>query len=766
MDRTEIEAMAASPAGSDIGDAGSAGGRTASAEVDDLYYIPERRASLDLGWDSSDWQWMEQALSPSQSYSSMRSDDYGSSDEMEDKDGTCTRVQMDKADSFSSCYSLDSDDCERRTRKDRSKENITFEMSKTPNLIQNPDEFSHPSLTVKSTFKTIMMVLDKLSEGIVGKFRQILWKHYPQSFNTNPHSVGTVDKVHLVDHLLECYSLQESLQITKAILEELELKNVVQYLQRLCTPDEVRYDLSMILRRKYSIVHEDLAMQGETRAFEDIFSDLYITSKCDNGPNIEHEVMHIEKLDTNRNAGKELSCKDILSPESIKCSLNKLVLTFGVAGSGKTMAVRKLILDWIEERSHQHVSFLFPLTFRELNAFEGSNVSLLGIIQSLYPETKKLKDEDFRSEECQMMFVFDGLDEYTGELDFSNTELLGDHTDLTSLNVIVVNILRQRLLYRGMFWVTSRPQIKRCVPWDMPCDKHELHGFRDSEKEDYFRKRFKDLNQAARVIAHLNSSKTLQIMCHLPLFCSVLADVFQRVFQEQGPQAELPRSITYMYTNLLLVLLNLRSLRAPNRSLEEEREFLMKLGKMAFVMLERGQFRFSESHWKEFGVSDEEAVVKSGLCTQFDIKPLVLVHERAYSFIHPTVQEYLAALYAFLSFRNHSINVLEQKVKKKLPKMLKMFKEMDLYKSAVDRSLHDEGKLDIFLRFLLGMTLKTNQQLLQRFCTSSVMCPSVIDDAAALISKKITENKYPGRVGNLKCCLVELGVGASQHLGS
>lgn len=505
-------------------------------------------------------------------------------------------------------------------------------------------------------------------------------------------------------------------------------------------------------------------MREEKRPFDEVFTNLFITSTCDNGPNIEHEVMTIEKLDSNRETGKLLSTKDILSAERLKQSYKKLLLIIGVAGSGKSMMVRRLILDWIEERSHQHVAFMFPLPFRELKQFEGSKISLLEIIHTLYPATKKLRDEDFTSEDCKIMFVFDGLDEYSGKLDFKNTELLSDHTDPATLNVIVVNLLRNRLLYRGLFVVTSRPQVKCYVPWDIPYDEIDVRGFCDPERDEYFKKRFQDPDQAARVIAYVNSVKTLRIMCHLPLFCSLVANEYECAFRVQGAQAELPRSITYMYTKLLLALTRQqRKFRAPDRKRDEERNFLVKLGKLAFNMLEQGQFKITKYDWKEVGINDVEAVINSGLCTQYITKPFVLRQEKVFSFIHPTMQEYLAALYAFLSFRNQGKNIFEQQVKQRLKGMIRGHKVMELYKRAVDKSLLcEDGKLDIFLRFLFGMAIKTNLELLQPFCTSSVKWPTFTEDAAALIRKKIRENLYPGRNSNLQHCLEELGVCASE----
>lgn len=527
--------------------------------------------------------------------------------------------------------------------------------------------------------------------------------------------------------------------------------------------DEVRYDLAESLKKIYGDVCEDFG--GEKRPFDDVYTTLNIVSKSDNGPNIEHEVMKIEKLDSNHQKPKQLSTADFLSPFAEDTS-SRFVLLTGLAGSGKSMAVRKLVLDWIHERAHHHVNFMFPLPFSELKQFEGSRLSLADIIKKLYPATEKLINEDYRCDDCQMMFVFDGLDEYSWKLDFENTELLSDPTDPSTLKVIVVNLMRARLLYRGLFLVTTRPYVRACVPWDARYDEMEVLGFCDPQREEYFQKRFKEQNQASCVIEYVNSIKTLRVMCHLPLFCSIVADECQRIFKENGTQAELPKSITYMYTKLLLALLRQRRrLRAPENSTENERDLLMKLGKVAFTMLEQGQFKISQTDWKVNDISDKEAVPYTGLCTQYVTKPYVLFHENVLSFIHPTMQEYLAALYALLTCTNHGKNVFEEKLKSRMKGIFKGHTGSELYRAAVDRSLQcEDGRLDIFLRFLFGLTHKTNRELLRPFFTSSLKWPNSTEDAVTLISKRMRDSQNRDRNSNLQRCLAELGSRSS--LGS
>lgn len=730
--------------------AGSGGG---PLEEDRPFYIPERRASLDLGevgpgrsglWFEEDHFWPK-ALS----YTSMASDELMEpflSVSMFDEPST--RVILGKTGSYSSCYSFDSDDCEKKTRKVRNKEEQASELQERAKLFKDLTEPVHPALTVGFTFKAISRTLEKLSEEDLRCFKATLWKQYPQSFATPPQSLDMVD---LVDRLLECYDLQGSLQLTKVLLEEMGLSRLVCFLQDLCILHEVRFELRRSLKERYGSVHEGGATSGERTGCGGVFTDLHITSIGDNGPNIQHEVRQIEKLNSHGKPETLISCEDILGVQMVAKEMVRCVLTTGMAGSGKSMAVQRFILDWAEERSHQHISLLFPLPFRELNGLQGSELSLLDLLYRFYPETRRLKDL-FMNEE-KIVLVLDGLDEFTQELDFYQTELWSDITEPTALNVLLVNLLRGMLSHRALLWVTSRPRRSLSLPAEAVHQVIEVRGFSDAQKEEYFKNRFEDTVQAQRVVAHLHSCKTLYIMCHLPLFCSVLSGVFQCAFREHGPQAELPKSITPVYTQLLLALLATRSSRAPAWSSVQERDFLMNLGKMAFTMLNQGQLKISRSDWTECRLDVHEAVVNSGLCTEFIVEEFLMYREKVHCFIHSTVQEYMAALYVFLSFTNHEKNVFG-KGRWTVPNASL---ERKLYRTAVERSLlYEDGRLDIFLRFLLGMALKSNLELLKPFISSSGNRPSVAEDAALLIRRKMGESKHRDRKGNLQGCLDEL----------
>ncbi|XP_056449511.1 NLR family CARD domain-containing protein 3 [Gadus chalcogrammus] len=738
------------PFGEGVSGRGGDSNEGGNDDDDDLYYIPERRASLDLGQESSpgdgaQW-WCQPAVL---SYTTMGSDEERNREQsMEDQDES--RVLLESNGSFSSDYSFNSD-CEKTTRKIGSKAHPVRGHPKKPPLLSDFTEPPHPSLTLAFTFQAIRETLEKMPEGHLRHFKETLWRSYPQSLIASPQSMDLLD---LVDRMLGSFNIQGSLQIVKNLLEEMGQEQLVLNLQELCVQNEVRFELRQNLKCKYRDVQEDSAIQGEKKLFHDIYTDLHMIKGLDNGPNVQHEYRNIEKLNSYHKPEPTISSKDIFGSNWIEKKCLKALLMTGMAGTGKSMAVQKFILDWAEERSHQHISFLFPLPFRELNAFQGSEISMLHLLNQLYPETKKLKD--ICAVGGHVLFVLDGLDEYTQELDFQYTEIWCDFKEATPFNVLLVNFLRGNLFFSGLLWVTSRPLRSKCMPSEGVHQVAEVWGFTDDQKVEYFKRRFTDPVHAGRVIDYVNSCKTLHIMCHLPLFCSVLSQLWERRFA--GQRGDLPQSITPIYTQLLLVLLSKRRLRAPARSPSEERNFLVGLGKTAWLALEQGQVKITEAHQKAgIGGAMDEAVVNSGLCTEFTVKQFVMYSETVHCFIHSTVQEYMAALYVFLEFRNQGMSVFKESSKRKQTQDLKNSKQV--YSSALERTLLcEDGRFNLFLRFLFGMASKSNVELLKHFIGSTENWPSVVKDTVALIKKKMSEKlqNHPETRALLQSCLDEL----------
>ncbi|ROL52308.1 NACHT, LRR and PYD domains-containing protein 12 [Anabarilius grahami] len=437
----------------------------------------------------------------------------------------------------------------------------------------------------------------------------------------------------------------------------------------------------------------------------------------------------------------------------------KTVLTKGIAGIGKTISVQKFILDWAEGKANQDVDFMFVLPFRELNLIRDHQYSLHRLLLDFHPELQDLDSKIY--EENKVVLIFDGLDENRMTLMFSDAQKVTDVTETSSVGVLMSNLMTGDLLPSALIWITSRPAAANQIPSEYINRLTEIQGFNEPQKEEYFRKRISDEHQASRIISHIRRARSLHIMCHIPVFCWISSTVLQKLLKEDL-SAEIPQTLTEMYIHFLLIQINMRNQkyeeRDPEKLLQSNREVIVKLAEVAFKQLMKGNVMFYEEDLKESGIDVTDAAVHSGICTEI-FKEESLIHQRkVYSFIHLSVQEFLAAFYVFYS---HVIKNKEPLHEFRYY-ILNQASLDDLLRSAVDEALWcKNGQLDLFLRFLLGISLESNQRLLQDLLTHTESSSESIRKTTQYIKGKIKDklNRYHLSADtsmNLFLCLLEM----------
>ncbi|XP_036378003.1 NACHT, LRR and PYD domains-containing protein 12-like [Megalops cyprinoides] len=511
-----------------------------------------------------------------------------------------------------------------------------------------------------------------------------------------------------------------------------------------------------ILEKKYKCICEGLAEQGNHIFLNKIYTELYITEGGSGWVNNEHEVRQIEMI-SNKPITQEtpIKCNDIFKTLPGQDKLIRTVMTKGVAGIGKTVSVQKFILDWAEEKANQDVHFIFPLPFRELNLMKNDKCTLMQLLHPFLPGIKE--SGSFKIERKKVVFIFDGLDECRFPLDFKNNESWYDVTEPTSVDVLLTNLIKGNLLSSALLWITTRPAAANKIPPEFVHQVTEIRGFNNPQKEEYFRKRFRDRNLASRIITHIKSSRSLYIMCHIPVFCWIAATVLQQMMGKSD-SGEIPRTLTQMYTNFLLIQANVKNQKyLGNSETNSLNKTILKLGKLAFQQLQKGNLIFYEEDLRDSGIDVTEASVYSGVCTEIFRQEPGIQKQKVYSFVHLSIQEYLAALHVLLSYRNKNKNVLDHTFSRGFFRFNPYSKLSVLLKTAVDQALQSvNGHLDLFLRFLLGLSLDSNQTLLRGLLTQTGSSSRNIEKTVQHIKKKIRENPSPERSINLFHCLNEL----------
>ncbi|XP_049328932.1 NACHT, LRR and PYD domains-containing protein 3-like [Astyanax mexicanus] len=541
-----------------------------------------------------------------------------------------------------------------------------------------------------------------------------------------------------------------ALKITLHVLRNMNQTDLANKLQTKLAPS-CHGKLKSTLKGKFQKINEGISNAGTPTLLNEIYTELYITEGGSGEVNNEHEVRQIEAA-SRRPATQEkpIKCNDLFKDQSIRT-----VLTKGVAGIGKTVSVQKFILDWTEGKANQDVLFIFPLPFRELNLIKTEKLSLVDLLYQFFKETKELKTRDYYC--CKVMIIFDGLDECRLPLDFQNNKRVSDVTQSASVDVLLTNLIQGKLLPSALLWITTRPAAANQIPSDCIDQVTEVRGFSDPQKEEYFRKKIRDQSLAERIFTHMKFSRSLYIMCHIPVFCWISATVLERMLGE-AEGGEIPKTLTQMFTHFLIFQFKHRSQKYQRESdvdLDQTREIILSLGKLAFQQLEKGNLIFYEEDLRECSIDVREVSVYSGVCTQIFRQEFGLPLGKVFSFVHLSVQEFLAALYEFLSFISNNRNVLQQKHSGF--GFSKKGTMSDFLKRGVDKALQSEnGHLDLFLRFLLGLSLESNQTLLRGLLIQTENISHSKEEVVEYIKQKIRKNPSPEKTISLFHCLNEL----------
>ncbi|XP_043110023.1 NACHT, LRR and PYD domains-containing protein 3-like isoform X2 [Puntigrus tetrazona] len=521
------------------------------------------------------------------------------------------------------------------------------------------------------------------------------------------------------------------------------------------------------MKNKYERLFEGLTLQENETILNRIYTQIYIIEGESEGVNEEHEVLQMEKTARTYDLqDTPIYCNDIFKASTVPgCEEKdqiKTVLTKGIAGIGKTVSVQKFILDWAEGKANQDVDFMFVLPFRELNLIRDHQYSLHRLLLDFHPELQDLNSKIY--EECKVVFILDGLDESRIPLMFSDDQKVCDVTETSSVSVLMSNLIKGELCTSALIWITSRPAAANQIPSKYINRLTEIKGFTEPQKEEYFRKRISDQHQASRIISHIRRARSLHIMCHIPVFCWISSTVLQKLL-EVDLSAEIPQTLTEMYIHFLLIQISTRNQEYeethPKKLLQSNREVIVKLAEVAFKQLMKGNVMFYKEDLIESGIDVTDDSMYSRICTEIFKKESVIHQRKVYSFIHLSLQEFLAAFYVIYCFLMKNIEPIQFFLHEFTSYTFKV-SLYNLLRSAVNKALISKnGQLDLFLRFLLGVSLKSNQRLLQDLLTHTEIRLESIKGTTQDIKEMMKDihNSYrlsAGQSINLFLCLLEV----------
>ncbi|XP_069759182.1 NACHT, LRR and PYD domains-containing protein 3-like isoform X2 [Narcine bancroftii] len=359
----------------------------------------------------------------------------------------------------------------------------------------------------------------------------------------------------------------------------------------------------------------------------------------------------------------------------------------GVPGIGKTTMVQKMVHDWATNKIYKCFRFVFIFKFRDLNAIN-CRITLKQLILDEYPYFVNNLDELWKNPEC-LLFIFDGLDEFKRKIGFTggctslpaciNTEEWCEVPD------IVYSLIQHKLLPGCSVLVTTRPTALSLLEKANISIQAEILGFVSEERREYFCKFFNDPLVAENVFKYVKENEILYTLCYNPSYCWILGHSLGPFFIQKGRNAQqIPKTISQLYSYYIHNIL-----RNHSREVQYPRLVMRKIGEMAYT-----------------GVSEKNIVFTSGDLIKYEIPPSQFLsgfvmellekdnsaQSVVYTFPHLTIQEFVAALTHYLKEDSG-----------------------DVYTLLVKAHGTDDGRFEVFLRFVAGLSSPWSARPLEEF---------------------------------------------------
>ncbi|XP_006897496.1 PREDICTED: protein NLRC3 [Elephantulus edwardii] len=405
----------------------------------------------------------------------------------------------------------------------------------------------------------------------------------------------------------------------------------------------------------------------------------------------EHDFTQVEVTRGAIRAARTISLDRLFLPLSQVSIPPRISITIGVAGVGKTTLVRHFVHLWARGQLAKEFSMVLPLTFRELNAHERLSAHKLACFACPHLGEPGLAAMALAG----ALLVLDGLEECKAPLDF-NTAACTDPRKEIQLDSLITNIIRGNLFPEVSVWVTSRPGAASQIPVGLVDRMTEIRGFNQEEVQACLEHMFpEDQRLVDWALAQVRAHSALYLMCTVPAFCQLSGLVLAHLYRHQLPP---PRTLSEIYSWYFRMALGGEAQGKASPRIEQgSRRLAGTLGRLAFHGLVRRKHVFYEQDLKAFGV--EPGLLQMALGGRLLQQEETRGCPAAYCFPHLSLQEFVAASYYYGASRRAIFDLFpDSGVSWPRPGFLSHFR------GAVQRAIQaEDGRLDVFLRFLSGL---------------------------------------------------------------
>ena len=309
----------------------------------------------------------------------------------------------------------------------------------------------------------------------------------------------------------------------------------------------------------------------------------------------------------------------------------KRILVQGQTGIGKSTFVKKLLVDWVDVNNEtgdeqaailKNFDLVVAINLKEVSKCK-SFKDVIRLSNVFAKEDKYMTEglvDYITNNQEKVLLIFDGYDEYRSGCDSEIYEIFSGN----SLRGCCVLITTR---------ISKSDELRGCE--DLQA---EIMGFSEVDRND-FMLRFLSAHEVSNLEEHLRHRK-LEELAKVPLLL-----LFFCILWRKGQLKLFPKTKTTLYIEIVQFILNHSySKQTPPRyvQLTEKEKILSERGKVALQALLKDDHLFEYSQLSDSVHCDESVLIGLLQITEYSetLQPIGMV-----SFIHKSVQEFLAAWY-------------------------------------------------------------------------------------------------------------------------
>ncbi|KGL99219.1 NACHT, LRR and PYD domains-containing protein 3 [Charadrius vociferus] len=485
----------------------------------------------------------------------------------------------------------------------------------------------------------------------------------------------------LVSCMRENYSEGTVMDIAIGLFEEMNQRDLAEKLLEEKVKEYQRKYREHVVREflRYKEVNSCL---GENLSVRSRYTDLTIARKSWSKRGGEHEAVgtsHECADASNGPATVTVTAQTLFKPNE-DGQTPQVVVLVGAPGMGKTMTVRKVMVEWVEGTLYAQFDYVFCIDCKDL-AFT-KEASVADLISKCCPH-KRTPAGKILDDQKKILFIFDGFEALGFSLVQPKDELSSDPREVKPLETTLMSLLKKTVLPESSLLITTRAtalqSLGRCLEGEYYA---EILGFSAAMREEYFHRYFEDDNKADVAFRFVRGNEILYNLCIIPVMSWTVCTILEQELYKKKNLVECSKATTRMSVFYLSRLMQCRGRDNP----QDLQWFLHKLCSLA-----------ADGVWKHKVLFEEKEIKARGL-DQPDLLPLFLNekiskkgvgHGNVYSFTHLHLQEFFAAMFYVLEDDEEMVGDSEA-----------LTKDVNMLLKSYSESRKD---LNLTVRFLFGL---------------------------------------------------------------